>query len=277
MHVTRDATRSAFTLIELLVVIGILGILVGLLLSAVQRAREAARRLSCSNNLKNIGLALHGYHQSHRSFPYGHQMRGGLDGDLQNEFGGNGFGWSWSLLPYLEQEGLFEQFDSRYCIGFDDESIGVRNRSLASTPLSIFSCPSDPKPPKAVFVAIEGATTSYQAASGSYNGYCAASGRDRCGMNRHWNGVFGRNNRGEPWGFRDIFDGTSQTIAFAETRWGMSNAGETVSRMYGGSHHREYTKYASDVLMVSGRWRMNWTQREGNPEHDRTASSAHGG
>lgn len=130
--------KRGFTLIELLVVIAIIGILVALLLPAVQRAREAARRMSCKNNLKQIGIAMHNYHDVHRSFPPG--WLAVRNGRLAPHDGGNGAGWALMLLPHLEQVNLWEKFDSHYSI------VDHRNEVLRETSVSVYMCPSDPKP-----------------------------------------------------------------------------------------------------------------------------------
>ena len=98
--------RAAFTLVELLVVIAIIGILIALLLPAVQAAREAARRMQCTNNLKQIGLALHNYHASHDSLPYG----SGSCCDRRHREAWGGI-WPAMILPYLEQKPLYDQID----------------------------------------------------------------------------------------------------------------------------------------------------------------------
>lgn len=126
--------RSAFTLVELLVVIAIIGILVGLLLPAVQAAREAARRMSCSNNLKQLGLAMHNYHDAFRVFPAG--------------FGENQEFWSSQILPQLEQGNLFNTLvwaNSAYANpawGTDWTNFNSPNKMACETVVPTFRCPS---------------------------------------------------------------------------------------------------------------------------------------
>lgn len=139
--------RIGFTLVELLVVIAIIGILVGLLLPAVQAAREAARRMQCSNNLKQIGLALHNYHDGHRSFPkvwyYWNGNSNGADRQPAGFF--SGFGWRVMILPFMEQGNLYNQFDFSQPIHSTNSPAGaVPNLTLVQTPVQTYLCPSDP-------------------------------------------------------------------------------------------------------------------------------------
>ena len=139
----RSTRRFAFTLVELLVVIAIIGILIALLLPAVQAAREAARRMQCSNNLKQIGLALHGYAASQRVFPPGAIAVDAYTGSTGNLFidswaeaatGSHGTSWMLQILPYMEQAGLFDQWN------FNTNVLG--NMVVATTDIAGFYCPS---------------------------------------------------------------------------------------------------------------------------------------
>src|SRR5262249_27514980 len=100
-------TRRAFTLIELLVVMAIIGVLIGMLLPAVQKVREAANRTSCQNNLKQMGLALHGYHDVRGTFPSGYLCQPKPDRNITAP----GWGWAALLLPYVEQGSLAQQIN----------------------------------------------------------------------------------------------------------------------------------------------------------------------
>lgn len=108
----RRSSRRAFTLVELLVVIAIIGILVGLLLPAVQAAREAARRMQCQNNLKQMGLALHNYHDTYNSFPGGTTINGPCCGTPAQ------MTWAIAILPFIEQSSIYNQYDSRLSPGY---------------------------------------------------------------------------------------------------------------------------------------------------------------
>ena len=135
---SRVGARRAFTLIELLVVIAIIAVLVGLLLPAVQKVREAAARMQCTNNLKQIGLALHNYHDGNSKFPAGY-----VDGNNDpNSTPDNDLGpaWCWAslILPYLEQGNVYNQINFKLPAG-----VGV-NAAISQQVLKVYQCPSDP-------------------------------------------------------------------------------------------------------------------------------------
>lgn len=127
--------RRAFTLIELLVVIAIISVLIGLLLPAVQKIRESAARLKCKNNLKQIGLALHNYHDRTGRFPAGYMSGVGPSGPADDT--GPGWGWAAQILPDLEQDNLYRQ------IRFDRDIKDPLNAAARVTVLQVFRCPSD--------------------------------------------------------------------------------------------------------------------------------------
>jgi len=133
--------KDAFTLVELLVVIAIIGVLVSLLLPAVSAAREAARRASCSNNLKNLGLAMTNYHDANKKFPLGAVCNGCPTSTSYSYRDAPPMFWSttWviSILPQLEQQPLFSLFNPSVNYGVTTQ------RQVTGTPLAIFKCPSD--------------------------------------------------------------------------------------------------------------------------------------
>jgi prepilin-type N-terminal cleavage/methylation domain-containing protein/prepilin-type processing-associated H-X9-DG protein len=131
--VRRHGPRRAFTLVELLVVIAILGILIALLLPAVQAAREAARRMSCSNNLRQMGIGLHNYHAAHQCFP-----PGGIEPRTPLKPAGRQLAWSVFLLPFAEQQNVYATLDMGKA--FDSPV----NATGAATVLPLYLCPSTP-------------------------------------------------------------------------------------------------------------------------------------
>jgi prepilin-type N-terminal cleavage/methylation domain-containing protein/prepilin-type processing-associated H-X9-DG protein len=139
----RRVFRQAFTLVELLVVIAIIGTLISLLLPAVQQARESARRISCTNNLKQLGLALQNYENTFRVFPPGHLTNTFADGSASGVTYGDEYrngppGWAWGalILPYVEQQTLYEQFRR------DLPCWAVENSAAVKTRVKMFLCPS---------------------------------------------------------------------------------------------------------------------------------------
>src|SRR4051812_14737413 len=136
--------RTGFTLIELLVVISIIGILIGLLVPAVQSIRESAARLQCSNNLKQLGLALHQYHDANRAFPPAYQrtsdrQTGTVYGVTYPDNNWNGLpGWAWGtlLLPYVEQDPLYRSMNLR------EPCWSPQNAPFVKMRVPVFLCPS---------------------------------------------------------------------------------------------------------------------------------------
>ena len=134
--------KRGFTLVELLVVIAIIGILVGLLLPAVQAAREAARRMQCSNNLKQIGLALHNYHSAYKMFPL-HFVDQSERGTINETRVTGRTSCLVRILPFIEQTAAFNNFDLRF--GFENAPIPEThpNWPIARVDFSFYLCPSD--------------------------------------------------------------------------------------------------------------------------------------
>ena len=138
MFKSLNRSRPGFTLIELLVVIAIIAVLIALLLPAVQQAREAARRTQCRNNLKQLGLALHNYHDSFGLFPPGYVDRNGNPNITPDNDQGPGWGWSAFLLPYMDQNPVYNQINFSVGVGLGS------NAQISQLPLNMFQCPSDP-------------------------------------------------------------------------------------------------------------------------------------
>ena len=209
--------RRAFTLIELLVVIAIIAILIALLLPAVQQAREAARRSTCKSNMKQMGIALHAYHDTFGAFPSGWI---GVAGGGPDPEGENGFGWGAMILPYIDQGSLYGQLNFNRPI--DDGTATSGNRSHLDSVLAVWQCPSDPKPPTFQTedrnaVNVERATANYVGVFGTIEldecenppGTAPVTAQGQCVSN----GVFYHNSRVK---MRDIKDGTSMTMLAGE-------------------------------------------------------------
>ena len=207
--------RRGFTLIELLVVIAIIAVLVGLLLPAVQAAREAARRIRCTNNLKQIGLALQNYHDAIGTFPMSYATRGRFrDGSTDTA---PGWGWGAMILPQLEQGPLFN------AANFSRPVEGPQNATAVRSLLAAYLCPSDPTPGGPF--PVSDASGAVMAMMGPTS-YAACVGDDLAdsttGLNNDGlgNGVMFRNS-----GIRlaDITDGASQTITVGERAWSITS------------------------------------------------------
>lgn len=198
--------RRGFTLVELLVVIAVVGILVALLLPAVQAARESARRAQCVNNLKQIGVACHHYHDAVRSFPPGYCAAGAyVDGETDTT---PGWGWAAFGLPYLEQRPVYE------AINFSLPIEHPTNARAVQTVIPPYLCPSDFAPQSPHAVPDAPGNTLALAAPSSYAA-CIGSGDSEV-VGSIGSGIFYRNSAIR---FAEILDGTSFTISIGEKAW----------------------------------------------------------
>ena len=189
---------------ELLVVIAIIGVLVALLLPAVQMAREAARRMSCTNNLKQLGLALMAYHDTLGVFPPGYLASSVSEMAPAAAENGSGFAWGALLLSRIEQGGLQDS------INFGADCREAANRPHAAQIIDTFRCPSDPG--EAEFVVSDG-TETYRLAVANYVGIYGYGSVTMMPGRPPGKGILYRNSSTR---FRDITDGTTNTIMLGE-------------------------------------------------------------
>lgn len=217
----KKTSQNGFTLVELLVVITIIGILIALLLPAVQAAREAARRMQCANNFKQVGLALQNYHSAKNCFPPGNF-------DRATKPGAPGW-WSWSvyLLPYIEQQGVYDMIDFTMSDYFGGPGPMNDTRAAAGKRISAYLCPNEPQANELV------GCSGYMPTNGpdpdddvALTDICAVSDtydwQESSGYGLQFplvDGIFGGN---VPCTIADIKDGTSNTLAIGEVTGGGS-------------------------------------------------------
>ena len=208
----RRPPRRGLTLIELLVVLAVIGVLIALLLPAVQGAREAMRRAACLNNLKQVGIALHNYHGVHEAFPPGYCSRG-LTRDPGSIEVGRGWGWGTFLLNGLDQAPLYN------AINFESSMTDLTVQMVLQTNLGVFLCPSNPDQGPARPRRIGATNLRFELAA---SGYVASAGlKDPEEDPESNDGVFYRNNSV---GLRDITDGSSATLAVGELSKNLADA-----------------------------------------------------
>ena len=223
--IPRYAEPRAFTLVELLVVIAIIGILIALLLPAVQAARGAARRMQCANHLKHIGLALHNYHTTYIRFPAGNFVKeagycpgGGYDVSLSSTTN-----WLLAILPYIEQNVLSDEYD------YGAYNAGSLNGSIRESFVAAYACPSDFKPDDLTVPAAGPAASfqlnipympgSYRGVSGRSDGFRFLDSAQLTSYPHHWRGplhMVGALGFGQE-SLRDIRDGSSCTLCAGES------------------------------------------------------------
>jgi prepilin-type N-terminal cleavage/methylation domain-containing protein len=202
---------NGFTLVELLVVIAIIGVLVALLLPAVQAAREAARRMKCQNNLKQFGLALQNYHDTFQRMPAGYYRA--WPTSLGSTFGTPGWGWGAMILPRLEQQPLFEALNTS--MGKLDGTSATK--LPAQTPLTMFRCPSDTGA-KLNSIRFDYATSNYVAIFGALYDQASIGQSVVAGsVPNAGTGMFSPNSAVR---LAEVTDGTSNTVMIAEMCYG---------------------------------------------------------
>ena len=210
MPTTQNSRQPAFTLIELLVVIAIIGILIALLVPAVQKVREAAARTQCQNNLKQIGLACHNFHDGRRFLPPGYLSASPyFDGATDTS---PGWGWATFILPYLEQENLYRSINLALPIEHPANAAAVQQV------LPLFLCPSDQTPPSAFVVPNAFGSPLVWAGPSSYAASCGGDESETDALTGA--GVFYRNSRTR---MTDVTDGLSNTIFIGERAWANAN------------------------------------------------------
>jgi prepilin-type processing-associated H-X9-DG protein/prepilin-type N-terminal cleavage/methylation domain-containing protein len=215
----RQERRSAFTLVELLVVIAIMAVLIGLLLPAVQRVREAANRSQCGNNLKQLAVAAHHYHDARRQLPTG--LRQGVNmGD--GRYAG-GTSWMVELLPYIEQDNLYQKWD------YDDFRNNVKGGMDATTAqvIEIHRCPSDPVNLRSYYHYAIPEAWGYRGL-GSYGGNAGRRSYGPKQVTR--DGIFALDSKVR---LADVTDGTGSTFLFGE-RWHRDPEYDRIAAVYPG-------------------------------------------
>jgi prepilin-type N-terminal cleavage/methylation domain-containing protein len=200
----KTSQNLGFTLVEILVVVAIIAVLIALMLPAIQAARESARKSKCANNLKQLGLGMHAYMNSHKAFPPGYVSEVGLDHDDR----GPGWAWGAKIMPFIEEVALHDEIDY-------EASLRVpATERVRLTSVSLFICPSDEmfEP----IIDIPSKSSSLIICKMAAGNYVASAGtiRPTCKLCRDaFDGVFGRNRAIKP---KELLDGMSKTLAVGE-------------------------------------------------------------
>jgi len=260
----RSVRRSAFTLIELLVVIAIIAILIALLLPAVQQAREAARRTQCKNNLKQLGLAMHNYHDVAGQFPPG-WVRVLPDGASRAR---SAYGWTIALMPYIDAANIYNELDPQgdLAYAFTDPV----KLALMRTPQPGWRCPSDVGPEMNARRPMRGRTGPilWQARGTALSNYVGAFTSGGTALNNtKYNGTFDHNSKTK---IRDYTDGTSNTIVIGERAYKLGNIYPEASTLWAVYHLIQANARRIHGLVFSGKGLINSTNQS-NSTHQNTS------
>lgn len=230
-----NSPKKGFTLVELLVVIAIIGILVGLLLPAVQAAREAARRMQCQNNLKQLGLAMHMYNDTYKKFPY-----------LRSGGGQNRHTWAMGLLPYMEQGALLNIYKTP--LTGTSQTDGYNNHTSTDpimvaarqAQLSVFMCPSRRSPPSLSLITL-GSTV-----LGMPSDYVASAGDTATAPTNGFFTLVNANHMLTSVKLAEVTDGTSNTVMLGEKhiQLGKLNQYDQDGMIFSGSEALTYYRIA---------------------------------
>ena len=252
----RASGRRGFTLVELLVVIAIIATLIGLLLPAVQSSREAARRMQCGNNLKQLGLALHSYNAAYHMLP----------GYMIDKFGNGGTNWAWGavILPFIEQGTLYDSLDvsnvDAHVAGADGNKLAAMQQAIP-----IFRCPTDTGPVL---------NSDWNAMRRGFGGpfvptatsnYVGSNHSHRNNRSPAANGVFvnvgynaGYTTHVKRIGLRNVADGTSKTIAIGERVHRLRGVLLRASVVFGVNDSDEnQNNYGTSAVVGAGAWTLN--------------------
>lgn len=268
--------HRGFTLVELLVVIAIIGVLIALLLPAVQQAREAARRMQCTNHLKQIGLALHNYHDTFSAFPaisYDHEVNGGDETRHAS--------WSWGtlILPQMEQGAAYDLLAPSSPDRLHEAVNKPAKLAVLQTPITTWRCPSDTGPDLNTHFGINnGSGTQSQDVNIATANYLGVNSQGNIDRSRFHNGIFCpgtdvQSNSRKVVSMAHVLDGTSNTAMVGERAWMMQGVELGAGLIYGHTGNEDITNshnYLDGFIAVvgGGKTHINTTDTCGSACND---------
>lgn len=264
---------KGFTLIELLVVIAIIAILVALLLPAVQQAREAARRTACKNKLKQLGLALHNYHDTHSVFPPGGIARGAAN--CTSGADDNGFSWTVMILPFMEESARYDNFNPDLPVrSYRTHAVGsvaaiAHNDTEWARPNDQYRCPSDPGARSGInginYLGVQG--------GGEYADFGKHSNSNSTDRNVIYdNGVLFMNSNIS---MASIIDGTSNVFLVGESKYPITIDGSRNATTIGWASSLNLASNSCHPSVMAAAWRqINYDNRSGSSRYGWTSRDA---